>query len=96
MLDLNSRIDQCSLLRFKKGGEQENILAQQAIAYLLKSFKKNKYNSESAKKNLCQALRFQNHASPCVTIHGMFMVSIMAVWVVEFSNGGYKIRKIFV
>ena len=25
----------------------------------------------------------------------MYYVGIMAVWVVEFSNGGYKIRQIF-
>jgi hypothetical protein len=75
MLDLNSRLDLLSLIRFKKGGEQDDSLAQKATAYLLKSFKKNKYNSESARKKLCQALRFPNHASPCVTIQGMFMVS---------------------
>ena len=75
LLDLNSRIDQSNLLYFKKGGEQEDILAQKATAYLLKSFKKYIYNSDSAKKNLIEALRFPNHASPCITVHGMFLVS---------------------
>ena len=75
MLDLNSRIDQNSLMRFKKGGEQETRLAQKATAYLLKSFKKNKYNSDAAVKNLHQALKYPTHNTSCVTIHGMSMVS---------------------
>ena len=29
------------------------------------------------------------------TPHLLVLVFFMAIWVVEFSNGGYKIRKIF-
>lgn len=76
MLDISSRLDQCSLLRYNKGGEQGNRLAQQAIGYLHKSFKKNKYNSDAAMKDLNQALKNPTHSSKCVTIHGMYVYGV--------------------